>query len=314
MVYRFIILLLVYTFSIHSINAQPFQEKDIVISQDDIIAIKREMRMPVYTREILPNDFSHLSHLLNFGITNNQSPLFLRSVIKSFTNMLKRCQYVNATAFSQLLEELPQQLLPYFSLPASRAYISDSALYDAAFVDRFKATVNTMLYAQFSNEYESFRQDPAAFLRTVSGNIVTIAQEELMQEQLRQSIIRFGELALSKLIWDPASHEKTWFTAKRIAEQLTHLLEYNILDDTSDLEDLHLTLLNRYCYFLEITATEMPPSFFAAIRNDLKSNDIVLFALAEQDSMMEPKLAYMQRTLIEAETSAYRYQAGLSRS
>lgn len=313
MIYRFIALLLVYTLSIHSINAPVIQEKDVIAQNQDnlILSIQQKMRKPEYPQEILPNDFSHFSRLLKFGVENHQSPLFLRSVTKSFTNILKRSRYVNAHAFSQLLEEMPKYILPYFTLPSSQAYISNAALYDAAFIDRFKSTVNNMLYSKFSTEYETFRQDPASFLQTISGTIVTMAQEELMQEQVRQGIIRFCELALSKLIWDPIEQEKTWFTTKKIAEQIAQLLEYNILDDTNDVEDLHLTLLNRYCYFIEITATDMAPSFYAAIKNDLASNNIVLFALAEQDNFLESKLSYMQRTLIEAETALYRYQSGL---
>jgi hypothetical protein len=315
MTHRFITLLLLYTLSIHSINAHSFQGKDRGLQNhaDLIMSLQQELKTPAYTRETLPNDFSHFSQLITFGTTNNQPPTYLRSVVKSFSNMLKRSQYVNASALSRLLEDLPSQLLPYFTLPASRAYITNSALYDAAFVDRFKATVHTMMYSKFSTEYESFRQDPDNFLRSISNNIVTIAQEEITQEQLRQGIIRFCEIALNKLVWDPAAHEQTWSTTKHIAEQLATLLAYNIIDDTNDLEDLHLTLLNRYCYFIELTATDMPTSFFASIKNDLKSPDIVLFALKDQDEFLESKLSYMQRTLIQAETAAYRYQAGLAR-
>ena len=316
MIHRFIIFLLVYTLSIHSINTASLQEKDIALeNQDQIIAsIQHKMRMPDYIHQVLPNDFSDLPYLLAFGTTHQQSPLYPHSVIKSFTNALKRSSYVNAVAFSHLLHDLPEQLLPYFSLPLSRSYITDPIVYDAAFSDRFKITINSMLYSKFSTDYESFREDPAAFLRTISMDISTIAQEEMQQAQLRQSIIRLCEVALSKLIWDPTTHEATWNTTKRIAEQLAHLLERNILDDTNDLEDLYATLINRYCYFIDITATDMPSSFFTAIKNDLKAHDIVLFALTEQDGIFESKLAYMQRTLLQAETNAYRYQAGVSRT
>jgi len=316
MVHRFITLLLVYTLSSHSINAAAYQEKNSTLDNqhDTIAAIQYEMRRPSYSKEILPNDFSFVLQLLSSGKANQQPPLYARSVIQSFGNMIKRSPYVNAIAFSELLQDLPIHLLPYFSLPVSRSYITDAQLYDAAFADRFKITVNGALYGKFSTQYESFRQDPETFLRTLSTDITTLAQEEMVQEQVRQSLIRFCEVALSKLIWDPAAHEATWLTTKRIGEQLARLLECNILDDTNDLEDLHATLLNRYCYFIDITATDMPSSFFAAIKNDLKSRDIILFALTEQDSILESKLAYMQRTLIEAETAAYRHQAGLPRA
>ena len=313
MIHYFILFLTIFTLSIHSTNANSFQEKDSALQNQDhlIIALQKELRTPEYRREILPNDFSYFTQLITFGTSTNQPPAYLRSIVKLFSNMLKSSHYVNAVAFSDMLETLPAELSPYFSLPASRQYITNSALYDATFVDRFKTTVHTILYSKFSTEYESFRQDPDLFLRKISGNIVTIAQEELMQEQLRQGVIRFCEIALSKLIWNATTEEQTWSVTKRIAEQLATLLAHNILDDSNDLDDLHWTLLNRYCYFIELTATDMPASFYKAIKQDISSHDIVLFALKEQDYIVEPKLSYMQRTLVEAETTAFRYRSGL---
>ncbi|HLW72731.1 MAG TPA: hypothetical protein VKR54_01650 [Candidatus Babeliales bacterium] len=301
--------------SSHSINAHSFQEKDTSPQNQDhlIISLQKELRTPEYRKEILPNDFSYLSILVTYGTSTNQPPAYLRSIVKLFSNMLKSSHYVNASAFSRMLETLPTELTPYFTLSASREYINNSALYDATFFDRFNATVQTVLYSKFSTEYDSFRQDPDLFLKKIAGNIVTIAHEEIIQEQLRQGVIRFCEIALSKLIWDPTAQEQTWLITKKIAEQLVTLLEHNILDDTNDLDDLHWTLLNRYCYFVELTATDMPESFYTTIKNDIRSkNDIVLFALKEQDYIVEPKLSYMQRTLLEAETAAYRHRSGLA--
>ena len=228
--------------------------------------------------------------------------------------MLKSSYYVNAYAFSGLLETLPEHLAPYFSCTESRAYITDSALYDATFVDRFSSTINTMLYAKFSSEYDSFRQDPNLFLKKISANIVTIAHEEVIQEQLRQGVIRFLEIALNKLIWDPSAQEQTWHITKKIAEQLAKLLEYNILDDVNDLDDLYWSLLTRYGYFIELTTTDMPELFYKSIKQDIKSNNIILFAIQEQDHFVEPKRSYMQRMLQEAETNAYHYRLGLSQA
>ncbi len=315
MIHRYITLLLLCTLSIHNINSHALQEKDTALfnHNDLMLSLQKEMRNPRYAREVLPNDFSAILQFIRFGSNTNQPQAYLRAVVKLFSNLLKKSHYVNATAFSELLQDLAAQLTPYFTLPASRAYIANLALYDAPFIDRFKSTINTMLYSRFSSEYDSFRQDPHDFLQIISNSIATIAQEEMAQEQLRQSLIRFCDIALGKLVWDPASHEKTWIITKKIAEQLATLVEYNILDDTNDLDDLHWSLLNRYCYFIELVATDMPESFYTEIRTDLRSDGVILFALKEQDYVVEPKLAYMQRTLIEAETAAYRYKSGLPR-
>ncbi len=315
MIHYFITLFIITVLSSHNINTHAFQEKDSMLHSQDhlIVAIQKELRTPEYKKEILPHDFSHLSHLIAYGTKGNQPPAYLRSIIKLFSNLIKSSHYVNAYAFSSLLETVPEQLAPYFSLSQSDEYISDSAFYDATFVDRFQSTVNNMLYAKFSNEYDSFRQNPDLFLQKISNNITMIAQEELIQEQLRQGVIRFCEIALSKLVWDPATQEETWYITKKIGEQLASFLEYNILDDVNDLDDLYWTLLNRYCYFMELTTTDMSESFYQTIRNDLRAHadDIILFALKEQDSFVEPKLSYMQRTLLETETDAYRHKTGV---
>lgn len=315
MIHYLITLFIITVLSSHNINAHAFQEKDSALHGHDhlIVAIQKELKTPEYRKEILPHDFSHLSHLVTYGINSNQPPAYLRSIVKLFSNMLKGSHYVNAYAFSELLETFPHQVVPYFSFIKSRAYITDSALYDATFVDRFQSTINNMLYAKFSNEYDSFRQDPNLFLEKISSNIVAIAQEEVVQEQLRQGIIRFCEIGLSKLVWDPAAHEETWNITKKIGEQLVAFLEHNIFDDINDLDDLHWTLLNRYCYFLELTPADMPSSFYQKVRNDLRTNadNIVLFALKEQDEFIEPKFSYMQRTVMAAETTAYRHRTGL---
>jgi len=309
----FITLLIIFTLFIHSINANSFQEKNIIPQNQDtlIITLQKELRTPEYRKNILPHDFSYLLQLISYGTALNQPVIYLRSIIKLFSNMLKSSHYVNAHAFSEMLETLPSTLIPYFSLAPSQRYITQLISYNSDFMDRFNTTVHHILYSKFSSEYESFKQDPELFLQQISSTITVVAQEEIAQEQLRQSIIRFFEIALSKLIWDPANAEQSWVLTKKIAEQLATLLNHNILDDTNDLDDLYWTLVNRYCYFIELMATEMPESFYKEIKNDLVTHKIILFALEEQDHMVEPKLSYLQRTLVEAETASYCYKRGL---
>lgn len=313
MIFYCIIYLFSFTLFIHSTNESSFQEKNIIVNDQDsfIIAIQEELKTIEYRKETLPNDFSYLTYLINFGNQHNQSALYLRSVIKLFSNMLKSCSYINADAFSQLLEKSPDLLGSYFTLRLAPEYLSDAALYNAAFSERFNGTVHGLLYSKFSTEYALFRQDPDTFIKGLSNSISAFAQEELTIQQTRQDLIKFYEIALNKLIWDVETQEQTWFVTKKIAEQLAILLQRNIIDDSNDLDDLYWTLLTRYCYFIELTATDMPAAFFTEVRNDIRNNSNVIFAMKEQDFIVESKASYMQRTLIEAETMAYRYRAGL---
>lgn len=298
----------------NNINGYSFQEKSTnVYNQDYILdALHLELKNPHYRKEVLPNDFSYLLNLIECGVTTNQPPTYLRSVIKLFSNLLKGADYVNAYAFSELLDTFPTLLTPYFSLNISCRYLKNKTLLDAHMYDRLYATINDMLYIKFSTDYESFKKDPTQFLSTISNDIVDIAQEEVTREQLRQSLVRFCETVLNKLVWNAEEQEKTWEITKKISDQLATLLEYNIFDDANDLDDLYWTLLCRYCYvILDITATDMKPEFYEIIKHDLTTQAITLFELEEQDAIVEPKKRYFTRTLMQAQTRAQEYEQEL---
>jgi len=300
-----IALVCTYSLFIHSINTYSYQVQNTINSQENLLkSLQYELKDPSYRTTILPNNFSHLSNLILNGNTNNQPPAYLRSTIKLFSNLLKSAEYVNASAFENFLATFPKAAQPYFSLPISRSYITNTALYDADMFDRFKQTVNNVMYSSFSSNYESFKQNPGQFLENLSSEILTIAQEEVTREQLRQGIVRFAEIALSKLIWDVAQPEKSWEITKKIGDQLAELLEQNILDDANDLDDLYWTLLTRYCYFIDITATDTAPSFYTTIKKDIAAGNIILFELEEQDAIVESKHLYMQRALFSAEAQS----------
>jgi len=313
MTHRFIILLCTYSILIHSTNDQSFQAQSTTHQSTNIFkALTYELKNPLYQTEILPNDLGYLTRLVANGVTNNHSPYYLRSITKLFSNMLKKAEYTNASAVDRFLEQFKTDAQPYFALQVSRSYITNAALYDAHMLDRFKSTVNNALYFKFSSDYESFRSDPTQFLENLSGEILNLAQEEITHEQLRQGIIRFFEIALGKLIWDVTNPEKSWSITKKIADDLAYLLEVNILSDVNDLDDLYWTLLSRYAYFINVTATDTHPSFFTALKDDLATGNIILFELAEQDTMIESKLSYLQRTIFaaEAQSRAYHMRMG----
>ena len=308
-------LAIVSTLFIHSTNAHSFQAKNnTALEQSQILnQLHHEFRNPHYSKEILPHNFGHLVDLLSFGSKNEQNSAYLRSVMNTFSQLIKRSPYINAYAFSDFLEKLPTLVQPYFTVTHTRSYINNAALYDAHMFDRFQATVNSMLYLKFSSEYETFKKNPTQFLEHISSEIVYLAQEEVTREQSRQDLIRFLDIALGKLIWDPSEQEKTWHVTKKISDHLATLVENNILEDANDLDYLYWTLLTRFGYFMEIAITDLSPVFFQTVKNDLISQQIILFELEDQDSLLESKKSYMQRMLFESEAHARGWQHGLIR-
>ena len=277
-----------------------------------ISTLQKELKTPQYCKEILPNNFSYLTDLLQYGNDVGQPRAYIRSVFKLFSNLLKGAEYVNAYAFSDLIDQFPSLIKQHLTAQESRTYLNNTALYDANMFDRFKATVNNMLYMKFSTEYEAFKQNPEQFLENISNDIVKTVQEEVSIEQLRQGVIRFCEVGLGKLIWSPEDQEKTWHCVKSISNRLATLLEHNILDDVNDLDDLYWTLVHRYCFFIDITNADMPVKFYQNVKNDIASQQLLLFELDEQDTnFIEPKIQFLTRTLLNAEAKSRAFEQGI---
>jgi hypothetical protein len=252
---------------------------------------------PVYVSDILPHDFSHFIQLLQHSKSMTQHRrAYVKSVIKLFNNKIKGTQYINAYAFSVMLDQVPDLFEEYFSL---------KRLLDPA---RSTKKVYTILEETFLNRFDQFKEKPREFLDTLSHEIVENLQkeselitEDISVEQLRQSIVRFLELCITKLVWSPEDHEAIWDSVKKISRQCEVLIDRNIISDSSDLDDLYWSLIHRFCFFVDITGSDLPIEFYEKIRNDIASQQLLLLELEEQEKSIEPKMAHLKRALFNGE-------------
>lgn len=274
-------------------------------------SIEPELKKPEYRQEILPNNFSYFIQLLEYGNKTKQSRAYIQSVFRLFGNMLKGGQYVNAYVFSDLLGKLPELLKGNFMLYKMSAFLPYNVLNDLEILDRFQQTVTTMMYTKFTSSYDQFKQDPEKFLDELSHTITQIAEEEVSIEQLRQTIIRFLETALNKLVWSPENKEKVWESVKTIAQSMSTLMEHNIIDDINDLDDLFWTLVHRFCFFIELTSAELPITFYEKIKKDIASQQLLLFELEEQESFIESKTDCLMRTVMTCEAKKRAHDKGI---
>jgi hypothetical protein len=123
-------------------------------------------------------------------------------------------------------------------------------------------------------------------------------------------VLRFLEVGLSKLIWNPHEQEKTWESVKSISHHLATLMKYNIVDDLNDVDELFWTLIHRYRYFLELHNTTMPLSCYAKIKRDIRTQKLMLFELEEQEPFLQSKASCLMHTILaqEAKKRAHEYQ------
>ncbi len=259
---------------------------------------------PQYTQEILPNDFSHLIQFLKHGIATKQSRAYLQSTLRLFTNKLKACPYVNACAFNELLEQLPALLQPHFL--TTRTYA----------IDRLQKRINTVLYSQFLEKFDRFKADPNLFFSDLSHIILDeldAANAELTfisPKEMHKAVLTFLEIGLSKLMWSPYDKQATWHTVVSISEHLTQLLENSILANTDDLNDVFVSLTERYCYFLDIAANDLPISFYREVSQQVVSTTLPLLLLEEQEDFIESKAQRLLRSLTHAEARCRSYNHG----
>lgn len=252
---------------------------------------------PIYTSDILPHDFSHFIQLLQHSKSMTQHRrAFVKSVIKLFGNKIKGAQYINAYAFSVMLDQIPDLFEEYFSLKR----ILDPA--------HSRKKVYSILEETFLNKFDQFKEKPREFLDTLSHDIIENLQkdtelitEDISIEQLRQSIVRFLEMCVTKLVWSPEDHEAIWDSVKKISKQFEVLIDRTIITDSSDLDDLYWSLIHRFCFFVDITGSDLPIEFYEKIRNDIATQQLLLLELDEQEKSIEPKLAHLKRALFNGE-------------
>lgn len=269
--------------------------------------LKEEMRQPEYAQEILPNNFTHVIQLLEYGTKTEQPRAYAQLVLRRFSNLLKSAHYVNAHAAQQLLSQLSGALEPYIISHQYRSFLGGKPVADFEMLERFNTCVTYHLYKKFSSEYEAFKNDPGTFLDALSVDIMHIAQEEVSIEQLRQTTYRFLEIMLSKLVWSPEEGKETWAVVRGISDKLANLVEVNAIDNLEDLDDLYRTLTYRFCYFVDLTATSLDVEFYRIVTQDLKSKDLLILETEDTDTCIETKAEVLQRTLLNGQAKRQAY-------
>lgn len=290
-------------------------QKDEIINQQPVSnqlleTISIDLADPNYRQHILPNNFSYLMQLLEYGSKTGQSREYAQNVISLFSKLLKGSEYANSYKFSELLNQFPDHLKHYFSGYKLESQSQLILANDLDMLERLEQTVTSIVYNKFAKDFASCKSNPEQFLKDLSHRIVQATSQEVNMEQLRQMVIRFLEVGLSKLVWSPRDEEKSWESVKAISHQLAKLMEYNIIDDINDIDELFWTLVHRYRYFLELHSTDMPLTFYHQIRKDIQNQKLILFELEEQESFLQTKASCLLGTVIaqEAKKRAFDYQ------
>lgn len=258
---------------------------------------------PVYANEILPNNFLHFTQFLHHITKTKQPASSAEYIIRLFHNKLKASPYVNAYSFVAMMQDSTTILSEYLS-PVDQEEKCNA----------FKIKISDLLQTTFVSQFSSFKENPISFLDNLSDDIFNLTTEEnrfldtTSSKNLRTMFTRFIDSGLNKLIWAPEDHIDTWNTVKIIANQLTILYDKKIIDDIEELNDLFITLLERYCFFIELTGVLMPLSFYEKVAEEISSESLLLLELPEQEQFLESKTQRLTRALFYGESQAQAHE------
>lgn len=266
--------------------------------------LQKTFNRPEYAQDVLPNDFSHLIQCLDYTQKRYSTRTHGCHVLRLFTHKLRASSYVNATAFASMLGEITPIIKRYLDGAEQRVAMT------------WKSTINKMLYDAFLNQFDQFKASPAAFFDSLSQDMTTTLfdQQTLLSDitidEFRHSLVRFLEVGLSKLIWHPEDGLKTWLSANAITNSLVAMNDYNMID-SDDIYELKDTLLERYCFFIDIVSPELPANFFVSLKNDLANQRPALLEQEELETCIETKRQRFARALCQGEFQSRAREQGI---
>lgn len=254
--------------------------------------LKDIFNAPAYAEDFLPNNFFHMVELLDYGKQTHKDNLYIKAVIRLFANKMKASSYVNVYAFSDLLAQCPSLLDHHFVIKSENA------------LNSLKDIIYELQYQSFTSRFPEFKSNPETFLSNLSQQIEDASE-------LRKLMSLFLEVCLNKLIWNPNDQFETWTSTKVIADHLAALYQKSIIADLEDLNSLCITLLERYCFFLDIAGSQIEIETYEKIRHDINSCSTPLLDLAEQEDILETKAQRLNRCLLSLEAKARAREVGI---
>lgn len=252
-----------------------------------------------YAEQFLALNFSHTMQLLNFSNMSDQPCAYVKSVAKIFTKKTKESSYINAYAFSELLEKLPGLIGKHFNGSA----------------DKQKNAIKECLYDFLISNFSALKRDPENALDELSHKIHALtegknAEYDIPVRELQYAIKEFLEIALSKIIWSVEDQHEVWQSVKCISEQLQVLLVYHIIDDISSLDELFWTLLTRFNYFLSM-AEELDPACYLAMEKDLATLQAPLWSIEEAEEHLTTKADFLKQAIVTAQIRSHAFKRGM---
>jgi len=259
--------------------------------------IKQTYNHSTYGQKFLAFNFSHIITLLGHAGQSSQPRAYCKSVFRLFGQKLKSVRYINTYALAELLDIMPD-LLQNYCCPAQERSSK-------------KELIKQYTYDFLLNQFEYLKENPEEALELLADKLYTLtstdtncAEQDCTSAELQQAVAQFLEVSIAKLIWSPYDQLDIWHSVKYIGRQFEKLAQAGILRNSQTVDELYWTLITSFCYFLELSGTELTQEFYQTAKQDIATEQELLWSLAEHDAFITPKKQYLERALFVAQTRA----------
>jgi len=257
----------------------------------------------------LSQDGTHIIEFLTLADEFNFNTEAVYTGLRLFFNKLKEVEIIDDTVVIALMNEFPAALENYFPLTRSAQKKSKKAS---------AAQVEGVILTDFTNHLQAAKTSTTSFFRSLSEKIAAIisknpSDEEkiVMRGRLRELVIKFVEMLLSKIMWYPQDHKAIWESVIGIAHNI-HLLGANgVINHMDDVDDLLWSLVHRFSIFLGHYGSELPVDFYESIEHDITNHLVFFLESPELDECITPKREKLIEALGKAKAKALATRRGL---
>lgn len=265
--------------------------------------LKHVFNRAEYCQDYYPHSFSHVIEFLEYGNQTEQDLEYIISTLRLFNNKLKGSRFVTANAYSTFLEQLPSVIAPYCKPKEESVW------------EHIQHNIKSILYNSFLTKFSFFKEEPDVFFTDISEQIIQAVSQEMVQdrisqEQFKQTLVRFLENGLNKVVWCPVGEENVWKSVKQLSAQLTGLHDQGIINE-DELDDLYKSLLEQFCHFLDLCGSDLSLDVINQIKADIEAGELNFLVLEEEEEYIETKSDRLTRAVLQTEAKAFARGYGL---
>lgn len=239
-----------------------------------------------YGTDFLPHNLSHMIQFLRYAASTNQPLEFSEGVVRLFNQKIKSSSYISAPALERFLTQVTPVIEFQFAQKPYNIW------------QEFKST----LWTTFKKNFTFLQRHPDGFFEELSKQLERQVEANVISpERARSTLVRFCCASLDKTIWCAQDQEESWHCFKKLGSLIHTLHTKKIVPDELDVNDMYWSLIERYCFFLQLSGSQLSLKTCELMKQDLTAESIPWLRHKEQEVHTQTKTERLATAALETE-------------